>query len=964
MIVLKNAFAIIHTWPDLRNAEYEVLQRILAAAANVGIEVVVIDDNAQVLWATEGLSIPHKSRLPEDAVDFAISLHFLSPRVVDLHTYYAIWQPIEFYHDFGYLSSIEKLSSHIDLISCDSDLADAHALNIFSGLGREPQLPLPRMFHTLPEPFLKPNISSDSRLFYIGINWERLGRPKGRFHDLLVALDNKDLLDIYGPELVHGVAPWAGFESYRGELPFDGNSVKHAINHSGICLAFSSVPHKNAGIMSNRLFEGLAGGAAIIATPNALIDKYFSDVVYLVDDSRGEAALGQQVLTMMRRIRDNPEEAKRRVLEGQRILRETCSLERSLLALCEQTPARKAHFEDQFLAPCEVTVVLDARGGTLSGVLAAYDVLKAQTRTKIDLHLICDERFANQHRATLAPGKPSGALRSVVLCPGQFQGAPSTFDGPPPRNQRSGPLTRDALKSVKTKYFALMDLQDQLFHDHFASLAKAFELNAEARLACSGIVIQTQDTHGLEARRFEGLKFSDRASLIAVTGEGHRGRFMFRSELAADLPPHLFDMLDGEEHNYFRLAGALSGPLAESDYVSYSFRQSGNWAQFRGTDAAEYQRQYIRDTFARDSRMSERSALYQPGALTASSAQQGPAVRWTDFTVPFEITHRMPVSRTLSAGLDGPALRYLTSGFAPAEPEFSWLTAERGTIDFVLPERTSRFESYELVLSGSGRRSAVTGLEQRCAVALNGKLISYVRVPEHYSDIVIALPTSLTEQVRSCRVELIPDHAEQVFGSAGEIADERRLSLRLTGVTLVSRTQPVPVFAPGQVYGCTTLGRGSEALVEGFYAPEADLTWVAGLQGDLRFALSSEPNNPVLNLDLIARTSLLTGKLQDVTISVNERLLGVFELKDGRQTLNIKLLPEDLAGSSIKLRLTAAHAEAVFDEAHDIVDGRLLGVAVCAIAVLEDVQDGVSHIGDSTKAGSREESGKLVEGKQ
>lgn len=961
MIALKNAFAIIHTWPDLRNAEYEVLQRILGAAANVGIEVAVIDDNAQVLWATEGLSIPHKSRLSEDVVDFAISLHFLSPRVIDLHTYYALWQPIEFYHDFGYQSSIDKLSSHTDLISCDSDLADAHALNIFSALGREPQLPLPRMFHTLPEPFLTPNISSDSRLFYIGINWERLGRPKGRFHDLLVALDNKDLLDIYGPELVHGVAPWAGFESYRGELPFDGKSVKHAINHSGICLAFSSVPHKNAGIMSNRLFEGLAGGAAIIATPNALIDKYFSDVVYLVDDSRGEAALGQQVLTMMRRIRDNPEEAKRRVLEGQRILRETCSLERSLLALCEQTPARKAHFEQQFLAPCDVTVVLDARGGALSSVLAAYDALEGQIHARIDLHLICDERFAKQHRADLAPDKPSGALNSVVLHPGRFQAASSTFDGPPPRNQRSGPFTRSALKGLKTQYFALMSLQDQPFRDHFSSLAKAFESNPEARLACSGMVVQTQDTHGLEARRYEGLRFVDRGSLTTVTGDGRRGRFMFRSELAADIPAHLFNMLDGEEHNYFRLAGALSGPLAESEHVSYSFRESDNWAQFRSTDAAEYQRQYIRDTFMRDSRLPERSAVYQREASTTSSTQQGPAIRWNDFTAPFEITHRMPVSRTLSAGLDGPALRYLTSGFAPAEPAFSWLAAERGVIDFVLPERMSRFESYELVLSGSGRRSSITGLEQRCAVALNGKLISYVRVPEHYSDIVIALPTGPTEQDRSCHIELIPDHAEQVFGGAGEIVDERRLSLRLTAITLVSRTQPVPVFTPGEAYECTTNGRGADALSKGFHTPEPDRTWVAGLEGDLRFALSSEPSDPVLSLDLIGRTSLATGRPQEVTVSVNEHVLGVFELKDEKQTIKIKLRPEDVAGFSVQVRLTAAHAEAVFDAAHVVVDGRLLGVAVCAIAVLEGMSHGLSQIGD-TKAGSTEEPGEVVEG--
>ncbi len=79
---------------------------------------------------------------------------------------------------FGYEKSIMKLVSHNYALSCDSDLADNHALNLFQGLGR-PITDLPKLFHSPPEPYLPPAITDTSKLFYIGINWERLGGPKG-----------------------------------------------------------------------------------------------------------------------------------------------------------------------------------------------------------------------------------------------------------------------------------------------------------------------------------------------------------------------------------------------------------------------------------------------------------------------------------------------------------------------------------------------------------------------------------------------------------------------------------------------------------------------------------------------------------------------------------------------------------------------------------------------------------------
>ena len=405
---MSKPFAIIHTWPELKNAEYEVLQRVLAAAENVNRPVIVVDNDGLIIWASPALNVALGEQIDRDMVEFAISLHFESPRKVDVYSYYALWQPLSFYFDFGYEKSVDRFLSHNDIMSCDSDIADAHALNLYASCGRMPRMPLPRLFHAVPQPYLEPRITADSRMFYIGINWERIGRPKGRFHDTLVALDGKGLISIYGPEKMFGVAPWEGFKSYEGELPFDGRSVKSAINRAGICLTLSSAAHRETGIMSNRLFEGFGGGAAVIATPNPLIDKHFADCVYLVDDSRGEAVLGQQVLEAVREIRNDTAEATRRTLEGQRRMREICSLEGSIERLYQHHPARVAHYQQTCLAEAEVAVVLVDEYGLPGRLAARVRDYAAQTKGRIALHIVASGAvLARLSAAVLQPdGEP------------------------------------------------------------------------------------------------------------------------------------------------------------------------------------------------------------------------------------------------------------------------------------------------------------------------------------------------------------------------------------------------------------------------------------------------------------------------------------------------------------------------------------------------------------------------------
>lgn len=944
---MAKAFAIIHTWPDLKNAEYEVLQRLLAAAENIGRPVVVIDNDGVVLWATKGVDAAPGISLSPGTVEFVISLHFESPRVVDVYSYYALWQPLSFYKDFGYEKSTDKFLTHCDVLSCDSDMADAHAASLFESCGVELAAPYPKLFHALPQPYLEPCINAESRLFYIGINWERVGRPKGRFHDALVSLDGKGLISIYGPEKLFGVAPWEGFQSYEGELPFDGRSVKAAVNRAGICLALSSAAHRETGIMSNRLFEGLAGGAAVVATPNPLIDKHFRDVVYMVDDSRGEEVLGQQVLEAVREIRSNPAKATRRVLEGQRIMRDVCSLEQSLEFLFDHHPARLAHFERQRMVDAQVTVILIDDHGLPDRLAERIEDYRGQKKCEIDLHVIAAPDVLARLPGHLR--EATGGLKTVLVHPVDFAPAPASFDGITPPAARSGPVVDKILAEAPAPYFLLAGIADVPFADHLSSLAKALMDNLEALFACSGVLRQTGDVLGRKKRVLSALRFTEFDALTDVEDGVGRGNFLFRRTLA-DKRAAVMLLLDGEEHRYFQLAANLDGQLAQTNYASFMVDGAlGVPARLPAIDA-EMQRQYIRDAFIGDPRRIAALAL-----LPSARREKGEDAlsAWPDHAAPCASRERIELDHMLSTGLDGKGVTFLTKGFSHPEKGHIWITDARGVIDFLLPKERGDLE-YEIVIAALGRRSRATGREQHCTMLLNGMAVAYVRIPESPTDVRIAIPRGILKNTDALRLEIVPDYNEPASAGDSEITDPRNLSVMIKALGLmVPRDRNDEMLLPGATYVTGSGALGEKILVRGFYSAEPTLTWIAGREGEVRFRLASNPQNPVLELGIWGRHSVREDEPQTVALAVNGRLLGTFTLSDRPELLRIPIEDSDLPGGRVRLSIAARHAEAVIDRNGNVIDGRLLGIAVSSVAIAsKQADDGASDIqvGDHANA--------------
>jgi hypothetical protein len=468
---------------------------------------------------------------------------------------------------------------------------------------------------------------------------------------------------------------------------------------------------------------------------------------------------------------------------------------------------------------------------------------------------------------------------------------------------------------------------------------KTLEEQPAAMFGCSGMLVQSSDLTGTKTRSLDSARFSDLNALILGNGPDQRGRFLFRSELLKEDCSALLTLLDGEEHRYFKISGILAGVLAQTNYTTYMLDESLSGFDRPRNEPVEAQQQYIRDRFMRDPAWLDKLAKGVGIPEFVFAYSPGSPIRWDRYTPPHSMFTRIRTNASLATAAGSEGLKCLSSGFGSPEPDHIWLLAERGIIEFSLPPQASdAVEDYCIILTIAGRHSVATGREQHCTIALNGMIIAYTTVPEQISEIKIDIPLNLVAGSSSFRLELTPDHADPIFDDFGTIIDDRRLSIMLKSFGVFQRPQrSLPVLDVDEVYGCGQADRGTDALVKGFYASEAEHTWIAGSAASVRFRLRSTAAAPVLHLSVIARPSLQTGAPQVMTLTINGRDLGEHELVEGRQEIDIELDPGDLSGRSVYLGVKARHAEAVYDSDHNIIDKRLLGIALIELGILDGV---------------------------
>lgn len=487
-----NKVAVVQMWPEIKAAEDEVIARIKNTFDKMGVEVLLIDVGGNLV------SDP-SVRIDSEIVDFVIHLHFETPKTYDAFSFVALWNPLQFYFDWGYRKYSNNIVSHDDFLSCSSDSADDHVKRqVFKdGVHLDPFF---KLFHSLSTPILEPSLGK-LKIFYIGINWERLGKKNGRHHDLLESLDQTGELVIYGPDKFQGVRVWDGFRSYAGPLPFDGVSIIKAINKAGITLVLSSEAHVESALMSSRLFEGLAAGSVIIVDENPFAKEHFGDsLLYIKTIGMSAEQITAQVRSHLSWIRGNPKEALRLAKNSQIIFKNKFDMSLSLQTLYDGFLDRKQTLESLYLHDGDVYPLL------LIGVLQSCshasiklfkdNYLKQRYQNK-SLTLIIGQENYDCNRDFL--DKEFSGLSKIEfnVVKNKLKSWGSTSHGPP-----IGALITDVIQNLAPRTLvSVMTENEDIQSNHYSALVRAFEDDDELELAYSDILVVYED--GAEKKKYD-----------------------------------------------------------------------------------------------------------------------------------------------------------------------------------------------------------------------------------------------------------------------------------------------------------------------------------------------------------------------------------------------------------------------------------------------------------------------------
>lgn len=315
-------FGVVKLWPKLKTAEDECIERLKIAAQKIGVECVVVDKAGHLLGSPS-------SYVNKENVDFVIHLHFETPKVYDAFSFVALWNPLQFYFEWGYRRFSNNLLSHDDFLSCSSPWADDHARRLMGSDPFRSSEEFLTLYHSVADPIYEPGLG-ERKIMYTGINWERISGKEGRFHLLLKTLEHDGVLRIHGPDVFQGVSVWKGFSSYAGPIPFDGRSIIDSLKKSGIGLVLSSEAHKQSGLMSSRLFETVAAGAAVICDENPFAKKHFGDSLFYIDSWRSPMEIRDQILAHYNWIITHEKETLQKIAKSQAIFKEHFLLDKSL----------------------------------------------------------------------------------------------------------------------------------------------------------------------------------------------------------------------------------------------------------------------------------------------------------------------------------------------------------------------------------------------------------------------------------------------------------------------------------------------------------------------------------------------------------------------------------------------------------------------------------------------------------
>lgn len=475
-------FGVVKLWPELKTAEDECIARLKLAAQMLGVECVEIHPDGSFFSSPQ-------EKVSKQNVDFVIHLHYDTPKYYDAFSFVALWNPLKFYHGWGYSRCSRNLTTHDDFLSCSSVAADDHVARMV----RKSMTHIPahfNLYHSTADIIYPPSVG-DGKLFYIGINWEAVNGGKARHQEVLKCLDRTGLLNIYGPQNFQGVRVWKGYRCYVKEVPFDGISVVEEISKASAALVLSSQAHRESRLMSSRLFEAIAAGTVVICDENYFAKKYFGDSLLYIDSRASVEQIVSDVTRHLGWVQTHQEQALDMVVKAQDIFRQQFSLVRNLSDIYNGLSERKQQLIARQNPPGlpSVSVRLNLLMPEFSeDVLKAHiESVCAQEYRNFSAVLVVDAHAAGVHRLEIEAALATSSVPISLVEVNYFEyGLHAQIASA----RNLGEIILELLDESRAfDAFMVVAPNERLFSNHITVLAGALQRELSVNCAATAIIL-------------------------------------------------------------------------------------------------------------------------------------------------------------------------------------------------------------------------------------------------------------------------------------------------------------------------------------------------------------------------------------------------------------------------------------------------------------------------------------------
>ena len=544
----RGRIGLINPWPDVQGAESEALMRIKQSMCLMGLDAVIIECNG---YRLDDLQKPTGIKYNGSDFDFVISFNYEVPKLLDCFYYHTLWSPPEMALRLGEYAGrlANNLMMSDDYLSYWHGNMETHIKSVCSGsicgeLDMDNASSLVASFDR--SLMLKPDLS-DPRMFYCGMNWEKVDGGAVRHNELFKLLDSTEKVKFFGPEKVNGwgdIRPWDGYKCYKGSIPFDGTSILKELNQCGVCLVLSSDIHRRAGAATNRTYEACVSGAVMISDDNPFMLEHFKDAALFINYNKNDPQdTFRQIMEKYEWILTHKEEAYALAKRAQEIFAEKFAVDVQVRNILLHHPDRfdqmkKNYFPENDREKVLVTYVLNTAyiPHVESYLDKVFQNVQNQAYRNIELAIAADYSVAGyvmEYSATRC------ANTTVIPMP--------LYDKKFSKVLTDGEAIRNLQREVQHTYWLNTSARETWFYDHVSTLVRALESGEELGAysgALSENAVQTRNTFFFDTARREHLYDRMMDSAVFPTP----GQFMFKADAHELLPDFLFDCLDGKEH--------------------------------------------------------------------------------------------------------------------------------------------------------------------------------------------------------------------------------------------------------------------------------------------------------------------------------------------------------------------------------------------------------------------------------